>query len=86
MPEGPLTVAVTGPTGEIGLALLAELQGDPAFSVVRGMARRPFDPAREGWDKVVYRRGDVLDRGSLAALFDGVDVAIHLAFAIFGSH
>ncbi len=48
------------------------------------MARRPFDPAAEGWEKVAYRRGDILDRGSLAALFDGADVAVHLAFAIFG--
>jgi nucleoside-diphosphate-sugar epimerase len=80
----PLTVAVTGPTGEIGLPLLAELERDPAVADVRGMARRPFDPAAEGWDKVAYRRGDILDRGSLAALFDGTDVAVHLAFAIFG--
>jgi len=79
-----LTVAVTGPTGEIGLPLLAELEGDPAVGAVRGMARRPFDPAAEGWEKVSYRRGDILDRGSLAALFDGADVAVHLAFAIFG--
>ena len=80
-----LTVAVTGPTGEIGLALLAELEQDPAVGVVRGMARSRFDPAAEGWEKVAYRRGDILDRGALAALFDGVDVAVHLAFAIFGS-
>ena len=52
---------------------------------VRGMARRPFDPAAEGWEKVAYRRGDILDRGSLAALFEGADVVVHLAFAIFGS-
>jgi UDP-glucose 4-epimerase len=80
----PLTVAVTGPTGEIGLPLMAELERDSAVGAVRGMARRPFDPAQEGWEKVTYRRGDILDRGSLAALFDGVDVAVHLAFAIFG--
>jgi UDP-glucose 4-epimerase len=80
-----LTVAVTGPTGEVGLPLLAALEADPAVGEVRGMARRPFDPAREGWRKVSYRRGDVLDRGSLTALFDGADVAVHLAFAIFGS-
>jgi UDP-glucose 4-epimerase len=79
-----LTVAVTGPTGEIGLPLMEELEGDPAVEAVRGMARRPFDPAAEGWKKASYRRGDVLDRGALAALFDGVDVAVHLAFAIFG--
>jgi UDP-glucose 4-epimerase len=80
----PLTVAVTGPTGEIGLPLLEELERDPRVGEVRGMARRPFDPEAEGWEKVGYRRGDILDRGSLAALFDGVDVAVHLAFAIFG--
>lgn len=79
-----LTVAVTGPTGEIGLPLLAELEGTAAVGRVRGMARRSFDPAAEGWTKVDYRRGDILDRGSLAALFDGADVAVHLAFAIFG--
>jgi UDP-glucose 4-epimerase len=79
-----LTVAVTGPTGEIGLPLMAELEGDSAVGAVRGMARRPFDSSAEGWEKASYRRGDVLDRGSLAALFDGVDVAVHLAFAIFG--
>jgi nucleoside-diphosphate-sugar epimerase len=79
-----LTVAVTGPTGEIGLPLLAELERDPAVGAVRGMARRAFDPAVEGWGKVTYRRGDILDRGSLAALLDGVDVVVHLAFAIFG--
>jgi nucleoside-diphosphate-sugar epimerase len=48
------------------------------------MARRAFDPSVEGWEKCSYRRGDILDRGSLAALFDGADVAVHLAFAIFG--
>jgi UDP-glucose 4-epimerase len=80
----PLTVAVTGPTGEIGLPLMSELEDDPAVGAVRGMARRPFDPVAEGWEKASYRRGDILDRGSLAALFDGVDVAVHLAFAIFG--
>jgi nucleoside-diphosphate-sugar epimerase len=80
----PLAVAVTGPTGEIGKPLMAELERRPEVESVRGMARRPFDPAEEGWEKVAYRRGDILDRGSLAALFDGADVAVHLAFAIFG--
>ncbi|HET7590559.1 MAG TPA: NAD-dependent epimerase/dehydratase family protein [Solirubrobacterales bacterium] len=78
-------VAVTGPTGEIGKPLLSELERRPEVESVLGMARRPFDPAAEGWEKVAYRRGDILDRGALAALFDGADVAVHLAFAIFGS-
>lgn len=80
-----LTVAVTGPTGEIGKPLLSELERRPEVEKVLGMARRPFDPSEEGWGKVSYRRGDILDRGALAALFDGADVAVHLAFAIFGS-
>jgi nucleoside-diphosphate-sugar epimerase len=79
-----LKVAVTGPTGEIGKPLMAELERRAEISSVVGMARREFDPAEEGWEKVSYRRGDILDRGSLAALFDGADVAVHLAFAIFG--
>jgi len=81
----PLAVAVTGPTGEIGKPLMSELERRPAVGTVLGMARSPFDPGEEGWGKVTYRRGDILDRGALAALFDGVDVAVHLAFAIFGS-
>jgi UDP-glucose 4-epimerase len=81
----PLAVAVTGPTGEIGKPLMSELERRPEVGSVLGMARRPFDPAEEGWEKVAYRRGDILDRGALAALFDGADVAVHLAFAIFGS-
>jgi UDP-glucose 4-epimerase len=64
---------------------MAELEGRPQVGEVLGMARRPFDPSEEGWEKVSYRRGDILDRGALAALFDGADVAVHLAFAIFGS-
>lgn len=80
-----LAVAVTGPTGEIGKPLMSELERRPEVGSLLGMARRPFDPAEEGWEKVSYRRGDILDRGSLAALFDGADVAVHLAFAIFGS-
>ena len=79
-----LTVAITGPTGEIGLPLLRELEGVEAVDSVRGMARRPFRPELEGWQKVTYRRGDVLDRDSLASLFDGADVVVHLAFSIFG--
>ena len=80
-----LTVAVTGPTGEIGRPLLAELERCPGVGEVRGMARRPFDPAAEGWSKVVYRRGDVLDPVALDELFAGADVVVHLAFAIFGN-
>lgn len=79
-----LTVAVTGPTGEIGGSLIDALEASADVAAVRGMARRPFDPGAAGWRKAVYQRGDILDRGRLAELFDGADVVVHLAFAIFG--
>ena len=47
-----------------------------------GMARRPFDIAAHGWEKVEYRRGDVLDRGSVDSLVEEADVVVHLAFVI----
>ena len=64
-----LTVAITGPTGEIGIPLLRRLEQVEAVTSVRGMARRPFRPELAGWHKVAYRRGDVLDRDSVTALF-----------------
>jgi nucleoside-diphosphate-sugar epimerase len=82
---GGLTVAVTGPSGEIGKPLLAALERSREVAQIRGMARRPFDPAAEGWRKVSYTRGDVLDQRAVAALVEGADVVIHLAFIIIGS-
>ena len=80
-----LTVAVTGPTGDIGIAALRALDASPAVAKVIGMARRPFDPAAHGLsDKVAYQRGDVLDRPSVDALVAGADVVVHLAFIIIG--
>ena len=79
-----LTVAVTGPTGEIGQALIAALERSPAVARVHGMARRPFDPAARGLRKLEYRRGDVLDRHAVAELVEGADVVVHLAFMIMG--
>ncbi len=52
---------------------------------VVGMARRPFDPASEGWTKTEYLQGDVLDRASVEKLVADADVVVHLAFLIFGS-
>jgi UDP-glucose 4-epimerase len=80
-----LTVAVTGPTGEIGKPFLAALEATPGVARVIGMARRPFDPASRGWEKTEYRRGDVLDRASVERLVDGADVVVHLAFIILGA-
>lgn len=80
-----LTVAVTGPTGEIGISAVNALERHPAVERISGMARRPFDPAARGWTKTVYRQGDILDRDAVDALVADADVVIHLAFMIRGS-
>jgi nucleoside-diphosphate-sugar epimerase len=80
----PLHVAVTGPTGTFGHGLLPLLQEDPRVERVVGIARRPFDPAAEGWSKMAYRQGDVRDEAALREAFAGADVVVHLAFLITG--
>ena len=79
-----LTVAVTGPTGEIGGPFIAALERSRGVRRIVGMARRPFDPAARGWRKTEYRRGDVLDRGAVESLVADADVVVHLAFIIMG--
>jgi UDP-glucose 4-epimerase len=79
-----LTVAVTGPTGEIGRAVVGALERSRDVGRIVGMARRPFDPRGQGWKKVSYHRGDVLDRRRVAELVKGADVVVHLAFMIMG--
>jgi len=83
-PSSALTVAVTGPTGEIGQAVVTALERSRDVGRVLGMARRAFDPAKCGWKKVSYRRGDVLDEGAVADLVKDADVVVHLAFIIMG--
>lgn len=83
-PAKGLTVAVTGPTGEIGHAVLGALERSRGVKSVIGMARRAFDPGHEGFKKLSYRQGDVLDRKAVAALVKGADVVVHLAFIIMG--
>jgi len=82
----PLTVAITGPTGDIGRSVVRALEKGKDVGRIIGMARRPFDPAEHGWKRMEYRRGDVLDRSSVDALVADADVVVHLAFLIFGSH
>jgi UDP-glucose 4-epimerase len=79
-----LTVAVTGPSGEIGQAVVGALERSRAVGRILGMARRPFEPRERGWKKVSYRRGDVLDRKAVAELVLEADVVVHLAFIIMG--
>lgn len=80
-----ITVAVTGPTGEIGISAVTELERDPGVDRIIGMARRPFDPAEQGWTKTEYRQGDITERDQVDQLVADADVVIHLAFIIMGS-
>ena len=80
-----LTVAVTGPTGEIGVSAVTALEREPAVDKINGMARRPFEPGVYGWTKTAYGQGDILDRDAVDALVADADVVIHLAFIIMGS-
>jgi UDP-glucose 4-epimerase len=84
MPAEGLTVAVTGPTGDLGLSILHELERSRRVKKIVGMARRPFDPKDEGLRKTEYRQGDVTDRASVRDAVKGADVVVHLAFAIIG--
>lgn len=79
------TVAVTGPTGDIGISAVGALDRHPDIERVIGMARRPFDPSDQGWTKTEYRQGDILDRDAVDALVADVDIVVHLAFIIMGS-
>jgi UDP-glucose 4-epimerase len=77
-----LTVAVTGPTGEIGKPFIRALERQKDVTRILGMARRPFDPKAHKWSKTEYRQGDVLDRAAVDALCAEADVVVHLAFII----
>ena len=65
MATNGLTVAVTGPTGDLGLAVVDALERSRSVKRIVGMARRPFDPAEQGWKKTEYREGDVQDDRSV---------------------
>src|SRR5215210_3187394 len=84
MASDGLTVAVTGPTGDLGIALVSALERSRRVKRIVGMARSPFDPASEGWKKTEYRQGDVTDPASVRDALKGADVVVHLAFSIWG--
>jgi UDP-glucose 4-epimerase len=83
-PSAKLTVAVTGPTGDIGRSLLRALEKSRDVGRISAMARKPFDPAAEGLRKTVYRQADVLDGDAVREVIAGADVVVHLAFIIMG--
>ncbi len=67
--------AVTGVTGHVGLNLVRALHADGW--TVRGLVHH--GPPPEGVEGV---KGDVLDRDSLAPLYEGAEVVFHLAAVI----
>src|SRR5258708_13222782 len=79
-----LTVAVTGPTGEIGISAVEALERHHGVERIIGMARRPFHPTDHGWSKTKYQQGDITDRAAVDELVADADVVIHLAFIIMG--
>jgi UDP-glucose 4-epimerase len=85
MPSEGLTVAVTGPTGDLGIAVVSALERSRKVRRIVGMARRPFDPDAQGWRKTEYRQGDVQDEASVRDAVKGADVVVHLAFSILGA-
>jgi nucleoside-diphosphate-sugar epimerase len=85
MASAALTVAVTGPTGDLGLGIVDALERSRAVKNIVAMARRPFDPADRGWRKTEYRQGDVTDTASVRRLVEKADVVVHLAFAILSA-
>lgn len=80
-----LTVAVTGPTGEIGKPLIRRLESDRDVTRIVGMARREFDPTAHGWSKTEYRQGDITDGEAVRDLVADADVVVHLAFIVLGA-
>ncbi len=80
-----ITVAVTGPTGEIGASAVDALEREPRVGRILGMARRPFVPAERGWLKTEYRQGDILDAAVVQSFVADADVVVHLAYLIMGS-
>ncbi|QGG95735.1 NAD-dependent epimerase/dehydratase family protein [Actinomarinicola tropica] len=83
----PRRVAVTGATGNVGVALLSRLLADPGIDEVVGLARRPPD-----WtiDRLRWRHLDLGDPASarplLAEVCGAVDAVVHLAWAFQPTH
>lgn len=89
------TVAVTGASGNVGLAVLEALSGRPDVDAVVAIARRlpappapavptsATQPSGASTTRVDWRPLDVADGGeALVRAFTGADVVIHLAWLI----
>ncbi len=80
-----LTVAVTGPTGDIGRALMRALDGEPSVGTGDRDGAQPVRPAggRAGRRPSTARATSSTTTRSPALVADA-DVVVHLAFIILG--
>jgi UDP-glucose 4-epimerase len=73
-----MRIAITGATGNVGTALVAALNEDPAVTEITGVARRPPGPA---FPLTRFVQADVA-HDELAHAFAGADALVHLAWEI----
>ncbi len=85
MASQALTVAVTGPTGDLGVALVDALERSRSVKRVVGFSRSGFDAKARGWKKTESVRGDVRQRGDVRSAVNGADAVVHLAFSLMGA-
>jgi UDP-glucose 4-epimerase len=73
-----MKVVVTGATGNAGTSTVQALSGSPAIDEIVGLARRQptWAPPKTSWVEANVLTAD------LAAIFEGADAVIHLAWAI----
>ena len=75
-----LTVAVTGPTGDLGRAFIRGLERSDEVERIVGMARRPFDPQEHGWERTDWDAlGRSMSRGRIGTPEDIAGLSIFLA-------
>src|ERR1700694_920296 len=79
-PSNPPLVLLTGATGYVGGRLLGALQNHHAR--VRCLMRRPEQWRARGTANAELMRGDVLDRDSLTAAFEGASTAYYLVHSM----
>ncbi|PXX63943.1 nucleoside-diphosphate-sugar epimerase [Nocardia tenerifensis] len=77
-----MRVVVLGATGNVGTAVVESLAADPAVTSILGVARRLPNRhvAKTEWASADVRTDD------LAALFQGADAVVHLAWLIQPTH
>jgi UDP-glucose 4-epimerase len=76
------TVAVTGITGFFAASIIPRLEADPRIERIVGLDVAPFESSSP---KIEFHRMDVRDEG-LAAVFEGIDTVLHLAFIVAEIH